>query len=74
MTDSKRSVFEWVSLIIVPAVAAIATIFQQKQFSSEGASVEGLNQLYKETQELVDDINKGLSRSFRKLAEARVSY
>ena len=31
-------------------------------------------QLYKETQELVDDINKGLSRSFRKLAEARVSY
>jgi hypothetical protein len=43
-------------------------------FSSEGASVEGLNQLCKETQELVDDINKGLSRSFRKLAEARVSY
>lgn len=43
-------------------------------FCSEGASVEGLNQLYKETQELVDDISKGLSRSFRKLAEARVSY
>ena len=43
-------------------------------FSSEGASVEGLNQLYKETQDLVDDISKGLSRSFRKLAEARVSY
>ncbi len=43
-------------------------------FSSDGASVEGLNQLYKETQELVDDIAKGLSRSFRKLAEARVSY
>jgi len=43
-------------------------------FSSEGASVEGLNQLYKETQELVDDISKGLTRSFRKLAEARVSY
>jgi hypothetical protein len=29
-------------------------------FSSEGASVEGLNQLYKETQDLVDDISKGL--------------
>ena len=29
-------------------------------FSSDGASEEGLNQLYKETQELVDDINKGL--------------
>jgi hypothetical protein len=43
-------------------------------FGSDGASVEGLNQLYKETQELVDDIAKGLSRSFRKLAEARVSY
>ena len=43
-------------------------------FSSDGASVEGLNQLYKETRELVDDIAKGLSRSFRKLAEARVSY
>jgi hypothetical protein len=43
-------------------------------FSSEGASVEGLNQLYKETQDLLDDISKGLSRSFRKLAEARVSY
>jgi hypothetical protein len=43
-------------------------------FGPEGASVEGLSQLYKETQELVDDISKGLSRSFRKLAEARVSY
>jgi hypothetical protein len=43
-------------------------------FSSDGASVEGLNQLYKETQELLDDISKGLSRSFRKLADARVSY
>jgi len=43
-------------------------------FSSDGASVEGLNQLYKEIQELEDDIAKGLSRSFRKLAEARISY
>lgn len=43
-------------------------------FCSDGASVEGLSQLYKEAQELVDDISKGLSRSFRKLAEARVSY
>jgi hypothetical protein len=43
-------------------------------FSSEGASVEGLTQLYKETQDLVDDINKGLNRSFRKLAEVRTSY
>ena len=43
-------------------------------FNSGGASVEGLNQLYRETQDLVDDISKGLGRSFRKLAEARVSY
>jgi hypothetical protein len=43
-------------------------------FTSEGASVEGLNQLYKETQELVNDINRGLGRSFKKLEEARVSY
>jgi hypothetical protein len=43
-------------------------------FGPEGASVEGLSQLFKETQDLVDDITKGLSRSFRKLSEARVSY
>jgi hypothetical protein len=43
-------------------------------FCTDGASVEGLKQLYKEIQDLVDDIAKGLSRSFRKLAEARVSY
>jgi hypothetical protein len=28
--DSKRSLFEWVSLIIVPAVAAIVTVLQQR--------------------------------------------
>jgi hypothetical protein len=43
-------------------------------FCAEGASVEGLQQLYSEVQDLVNDINKGLSRSFRKLQDARVSY
>jgi hypothetical protein len=43
-------------------------------FGSEGASLEGLNELYNEIQDLLSDINKGLARSFRKLAEARVSY
>lgn len=43
-------------------------------FDSDGASIEGLNALYKEVRDLVEDINKGLSRSFRKLSEARVSY
>lgn len=43
-------------------------------FGVEGASVEGLSELYQEVRDLVDDINKGLSRSFRKLSEARVSY
>jgi hypothetical protein len=43
-------------------------------FGGKGATVEGLSQLYKEVQDLADEINKGLARSFRKLAEARVSY
>jgi hypothetical protein len=43
-------------------------------FGAEGASVEGLKQLHKEAQDLVDEINKGLARSLRKLNEARISY
>jgi len=43
-------------------------------FCAEGVSVEGLRQLHKETQDLVDEINKGLARSLRKLTEARISY
>jgi hypothetical protein len=43
-------------------------------FGPEHGTVDGLNQLYKEIQELVNDISKGLSRSFRRLAEVRVSY
>jgi hypothetical protein len=62
LDDSTR----WASLKVANEMRAI--------FGSEGASVEGLNQLYNESKELVDDISKGLSRSFRKLAEARVSY
>jgi hypothetical protein len=43
-------------------------------FCEAGASLEGLKQLHAEVQDLVNDINRGLSRSFRKLAEARVEY
>ena len=43
-------------------------------FGGEGASLDGLNQLYKEIKDLMSDITNGLNRSFRKLAEARVAY
>jgi hypothetical protein len=43
-------------------------------FGSRGATLEALKALYTEVQDLVNDISKGLSRSFRKLADARVTY
>ncbi|HET6432890.1 hypothetical protein [Dyella sp.] len=43
-------------------------------FGADGASTTGLHQLYREVAGLMDDIKRGLSRSFRKLEEARVVY
>jgi len=43
-------------------------------FGGKGATVAGLSRLYQELQDLVDDINRDLARSLRKLEEARVSY
>lgn len=46
----------------------------RKIFCAEGATIEGLRQLNKEVKDLIRDIEQGLSRSFKKLADARVSY
>ncbi|MGB6025797.1 MAG: hypothetical protein WBG40_11410 [Candidatus Sulfotelmatobacter sp.] len=46
----------------------------RKIFGANGASVDGLRALYKEAQDLVDEINRGLARTMRKLSEARVAY
>lgn len=46
----------------------------RKIFGSEGASVAGLRQLHEEVEVLLNDINQGLSRSFKKLADARIKY
>jgi hypothetical protein len=43
-------------------------------FGSEGASVEGLRQLYREIQDLLEEISLSLNRSLRKLKEARLPY
>lgn len=46
----------------------------RKVFCSEGASLTGLNELRKEVDQLRHDIENDLSRSFRKLASARIEY
>lgn len=46
----------------------------RKVFCADGASEAGLKQMSKAVDMLVGEIEQGLSRSFRKLAEARVSY
>lgn len=46
----------------------------RKIFGGEGATVDGLNQVRKEVSQLQHDIENELSRSFRKLAEARIAY
>jgi hypothetical protein len=46
----------------------------RRVFTTGGASLQGLQGLAREAEELVEDIEAGLTRSFRKLAEARVSY
>jgi hypothetical protein len=46
----------------------------RKVFCPEGASENGLKQVSLELDALVTEIEQGLSRSFRKLAEARVLY
>ena len=43
-------------------------------FSSEGATLEGLVSLHREVVDLITDINNGLSRSFKKLGDARIVY
>lgn len=46
----------------------------RKIFCSEGASLNGLNQLRVEVDQLRHEIENDLTRSFRKLAEARIAY
>lgn len=46
----------------------------RKIFCEEGATFKGLDELRRETQGLLNDIRQGLSRSFRKLEEARIKY
>lgn len=46
----------------------------RKIFCADGGSIEGLRQLNKEVKDLTRDIELGLRRSFKKLADARVSY
>ena len=43
-------------------------------FCEAGATFAGLDELRRETTGLLNDIRQGLSRSFRKLEEARISY
>jgi hypothetical protein len=43
-------------------------------FGTPGATESGLRQLHREIAALLRDIEQGLSRSFKKLADARVSY
>lgn len=43
-------------------------------FCAEGASLPGLNQLRREVDQLLHEIQNDLSRSFRKLAAARIEY
>lgn len=43
-------------------------------FCAEGASLAGLNQLRREVDQLLHEIQNDLSRSFRKLAAARIDY
>jgi hypothetical protein len=46
----------------------------RKIFCLEGAKLEGLNELRREVDQLCHDIEHDLSRSFEKLASARVEY
>jgi hypothetical protein len=46
----------------------------RKIFCAEGASLNGLNQLRRDVDQLLYEITNDMTRSFRKLAEARVDY
>jgi hypothetical protein len=46
----------------------------RKIFCAEGASLTGLNQLQRDVDRLLYEITNDMSRSFRKLAEARLDY
>jgi len=46
----------------------------RKVFTDGGATYQGLAELHREVAGLLNDINQGLSRSFRKLNEARIGY
>ncbi len=46
----------------------------RKVFCADGASESGLRQMSAAVDALVAEIEQGLSRSFRKLAEARIPY
>lgn len=46
----------------------------RRVFCAEGASEKGLSQMRSALGTLIDEIEQGLSRSFRKLAEARITY
>jgi len=46
----------------------------RKVFGADDMTATGLKQLSMAVEILVDEIDRGLSRSFRKLKEARISY
>ena len=46
----------------------------RKVFTDRGATYHGLAELHREVAGLLNDINQGLARSFRKLNEARIGY
>jgi len=46
----------------------------RKIFGSGNTSLKGLQELHSEILDLVNDVQQGLNRSFRKLAEARIAY
>lgn len=89
MDDSQLTVYRGTELILVErckqyldSLAANASYRDslyvpndtRKIFCAEGASLTGLNQLRRDIDQLLYEINNDLSRSFRKLAAARIEY
>lgn len=89
MEDSQLTVYRGTELILVERCKqhldrlAESTLYREslyvpndtrKIFCAEGASLNGLNQLRRDVDQLLYEITNELSRSFRKLAAARIEY
>ncbi len=74
LVENARSFLKWLIENDINRESYYVPNCMRKIFGANGASVNGLRALYKEIQDLVDEINRGFARTMRKLSEARVTY